>query len=78
MSKDTYRKVGGWYTTLFEPLNSGLRAIDMKIFPPSKGMFILDVGCGTGVHLELYQKVRCTECLGSVLQLLCSRQRLLD
>jgi ubiquinone/menaquinone biosynthesis C-methylase UbiE len=29
------------------------------MFRPSKGMDILDVGCGTGSHLELYQRYEC-------------------
>jgi len=29
------------------------------MFRPSKGMNILDVGCGTGSHLELYQRYKC-------------------
>jgi ubiquinone/menaquinone biosynthesis C-methylase UbiE len=29
------------------------------MFPPIKGMLVLDVGCGTGIHLQRYQKVGC-------------------
>jgi demethylmenaquinone methyltransferase/2-methoxy-6-polyprenyl-1,4-benzoquinol methylase len=59
MKVDPYRKVANLYDTLFEPLNSGLRSIGMKMFPPREGMDVLDIGCGTGVHLELYQKAGC-------------------
>ena len=59
MKIDPYKRIAKLYDTLFEPLNSGLRAIGMKMFPPREGMFVLDVGCGTGVHLERYQKADC-------------------
>ena len=29
------------------------------MFPVSEGMNVLDIGCGTGAHLKLYQKERC-------------------
>lgn len=60
MKKDPYRRFAKNYDRIFEPLNSGLRAIGMKMFPPREGMSVLDVGCGTGIHLERYQKAGCT------------------
>ena len=57
--KDPYRRVAGVYDRLFEPLNSGLRALGVRMFPPYEGMTVLDVGCGTGIHLERYQKADC-------------------
>ena len=60
MNKDPYKKVAKLYDRLFEPLNKGLRAIGFKMYPPQRGMSVLDVGCGTGIHLELYQRAGCT------------------
>ena len=47
------------YDRIFEPMNSGLRKIGMKMYPVKVGMDILDIGCGTGAHLKLYQNEKC-------------------
>ena len=57
--KDAYRNVAGMYDRLFENMNKGLRMAGLRMFRPSKGMNILDVGCGTGTHLEIYQRYGC-------------------
>ena len=44
---------------MFENMNKGLRLAGVRMFRPSQGMNILDVGCGTGTHLELYQRYQC-------------------
>jgi len=59
MNDDPYRKVAGIYDRLFEPLNKGLRSLGARMLPPEQGMKVLDIGCGTGVHLSLYQKTGC-------------------
>lgn len=57
--KDPYRNIAGIYDRLFENMNRGLRLAGIRMFRPSKGMDVLDVGCGTGSHLELYQRYEC-------------------
>jgi len=57
--EDPYRRVAGIYDRLFEPLNRGLRLLGVRMFPPEQGMRVLDVGCGTGVHLDIYRRSRC-------------------
>jgi ubiquinone/menaquinone biosynthesis C-methylase UbiE len=59
MIKDPYRKVAGIYDRLFEAMNKGLRLVGIRLFRPAKGMNILDVGCGTGNHLDLYRRYQC-------------------
>jgi ubiquinone/menaquinone biosynthesis C-methylase UbiE len=59
MYKDPYRSVAGIYDRLFESMNEGLRLVGFRLYRPKDGMHILDVGCGTGSHLELYQRFKC-------------------
>ena len=60
MTNDAYRGIAAFFDTIFEPMNRGLRLIGVGMFRPQKGMAILDVGCGTGVHLDLYRKYECS------------------
>jgi ubiquinone/menaquinone biosynthesis C-methylase UbiE len=59
MSKGAYTKPARWYDTLIEPLIGTLRTTGLAMFPPRAGLSVLDVGCGTGSHLSLYQKSGC-------------------
>jgi ubiquinone/menaquinone biosynthesis C-methylase UbiE len=59
MKKDPYRNVAKIYDRLFDSMNKGLRLAGLRLFRPKDGMKLLDVGCGTGSHLELYQRYKC-------------------
>ncbi|RPI54409.1 MAG: class I SAM-dependent methyltransferase, partial [Deltaproteobacteria bacterium] len=58
-NEDPYRRFAGIYDILFERLTRGFRLIGIRMFPPEKGMKVLDVGCGTGVHLNIYRRFGC-------------------
>ena len=59
MKADPYKKSANKYDTFVEPFNKALRQIGLKLHPPTEGLKVLDVGCGTGTTLQLYQKAGC-------------------
>lgn len=59
MSEDPYAKTAKGYDSVVEPFVRKLRTIGMKMFPLHRGVSVLDVGCGTGTHLDIYQKTGC-------------------
>jgi len=59
MSNDPYRLTSSIYDRLFEPMNRGLRVLGFRMFLPPRGGSVLDIGCGTGIHLEMYRKFEC-------------------
>lgn len=56
---DPYRNSARYYDRLFDGMNKGLKLIGIRMFRPTKGMSILDIGCGTGTQLMLYQRYQC-------------------
>jgi ubiquinone/menaquinone biosynthesis C-methylase UbiE len=57
--KDQYRNTAKWYDGIIGPMTIGLRNIGLKMYPVQEGMTVLDIGCGTGAQLRLYQKRNC-------------------
>ena len=53
-TKDAYGRIARFYDRILEPLDAPLRPIAMKLYPVDDSMTVLDVGCGTGSHLEIY------------------------
>ncbi len=59
MNADPYAKSAKKYDIFVERFAAYLRQIGMQVYPPREGMLVLDVGCGTGTNLNLYQKAGC-------------------
>lgn len=54
MTDDAYARVAPVYDRLLGRLNAPLNALLTEVAPASDGEHVLDVGCGTGSHLEGY------------------------
>ena len=59
MNQDPYQFIGKIYDWLVEPSLSEWRKIALKFSQPAVGLQVLDVGCGTGSLLKLYQAAGC-------------------
>ena len=56
---DPYRRTARYYDTFVEPPNVVLRKIGLRMCPPWEGRKVLEVGCGTGTNLSLYENAGC-------------------
>jgi ubiquinone/menaquinone biosynthesis C-methylase UbiE len=59
MNKDPYLRFEGLYGRLIDPMLDGLRGLGKRMSAPTRGNRVLDVGCGTGAHLDLYRNCGC-------------------
>jgi demethylmenaquinone methyltransferase/2-methoxy-6-polyprenyl-1,4-benzoquinol methylase len=57
--EDPYAKTAKWYDRFTEPLARKMRNEVVNAFPAGEGISVLDIGCGTGTQLEIYQKAGC-------------------
>jgi ubiquinone/menaquinone biosynthesis C-methylase UbiE len=62
MSNESILDTARWYDPLFEGVLGDLRAMVARVVPPKKGLKVLDVGCGTGAQLAIYQEGGCEVC----------------
>jgi len=59
MEEDYYGSSAKYYDIIIGPLIKGLRKLGVEMYPPKKGMSVLDVGCGTGELLKYYKRYPC-------------------
>ena len=59
MPAESMLNIARWYDTIFEGVLGGLRSMAARVVPPAEGMRVLDIGCGTGAQLAIYQAGGC-------------------
>jgi demethylmenaquinone methyltransferase/2-methoxy-6-polyprenyl-1,4-benzoquinol methylase len=57
---DPYWSIARCYSRCLDPIILRWKKRGMMLCPPLSGMHVLDVGCGTGAHLKLYQIGGCS------------------
>ena len=59
MTAEPILNFASWYDRIFEGLLGGLRDVAARAVPPQEGIQILDIGCGTGSQLAIYNQAGC-------------------
>ena len=59
MKNDAYRTISKYYNLVIEPAIHHAKLLGLEMWPPKDGSLVLDVGCGTGIQLQLYQEKGC-------------------
>ena len=59
MATDSYLDFAKCYDPLFGRVLGGLREMAARMAAPKRGMRVLDVGCGTGAQLAIYEQAGC-------------------
>ena len=59
MPAESMLNIARWYDPIFEGILGGLRSMAARVVPPAEGMRVLDIGCGTGAQLAIYQAGGC-------------------
>lgn len=54
--KDQYKNVSKGYDIIIEPMVRRLKSMGLDMYPVNKNTAVLDIGCGTGSLLYMYQK----------------------
>ena len=57
---DPYKDVARCYGACLDPIIIRWKKKALKLWPPRKGMVVLDAGCGTGAQLNLYRFYGCS------------------
>ena len=48
-----------WYDPIFDKLLGGLRELVARVAAPHEGLVVLDIGCGTGAQITIYDNAGC-------------------
>jgi ubiquinone/menaquinone biosynthesis C-methylase UbiE len=54
--KDQYKNVSKGYDIIIEPMVRRLKSMGLEMYPVNKNTAVLDIGCGTGSLLYMYQQ----------------------